>query len=1132
MEPGRIIGGRYETITPTRRGRRDRGGEVWDARDLLHGHILTLELHCAAPDAVTNLPQGRTPGAVRFDHPHVATFHDWGMDRDTLFIVTERLHGSTIEELVRRNGLIHGELLYTIAVGICEAMDAGHLFGVIHRDLNPRSVMLTGSHHWVKVLDFGIVELLETVVPPLRLVTASCAAPERLTEDGDERTDLYAFGSLLFLMATGRAPFVGADDTEIMRRKAAEDAPRLDTLRPDTPAALTTLVASLLERDPARRPRSAREVRLRLDGIGLWNPRPDFGPGIPAAGVGNAPPTPGPPPRSAPGSHGPRPHASGPPRDVYSDIPDPDMDPPLSSPRRSSRGGRIRGLVDRLRARWASTDAHPPGDDAQYDEAWGFDEVSLPEDSEYVLDIHDEALFSAERSVLVKQVLAGLYPRSVEPSARAAISPGDLDRVDAQVINFRIEDAPTDTEGRLRVDRAYVGMFRVGADDPRNLAEGERRIPAADIPAAGLHTTWVVWSNTVMLEAHSGVAAGYDGVEVSVAEEGERTQCMARFDLLVPPSGESTARRLRLTPRVADGARIDVMVFVGEDVYRELVIRLDVLADTPPAPAPTSSTASTPSGRPGPSVPSAPTLPPAVPAPPPPPAPWAPPEPPTPPTPPPPLARPPQPHPPTRPGPRPPRVRSATRASPRGAGITSMHLTRSLPARHTRPRTAPAEEPRDRTTLSLFLVPPQALWEKRAFTPAIGTDLYTHGQVPWTFKDVARQRIAEARRALEEVRELLAEHCPDITPADLEARLAHYRFDNPARPDAYAFGTTDPSTRDTIARDRRMRNLAYAGARLRDAFFPPGTALRERIDALGPGDHLRITWYPEPPYELPHVPWGLMYRGGIPAQGAPIDADDFLGLRLRIAHRAHRRESDRALEPAATRAHLLYWGAGANDETARAAREHEAELRSWSPLLLPAAADNRKAELTEFLRSPAPRPVSLVYVYCQCTTGTGTAPVLRFGASNDDEDVLELVDLGDEPFADQPLVFVNACETVSADAFFTNELRETFLSRGCRAYIGTECKVPTVFAARFATVFFHFLYTRDHHTRNPTAVGDALAQARRFFRNVYGHPGGLFYSAVDDDQVFVARSDEVSTALGHHTPTNGFGHGPPRTRRP
>ncbi|GCD96521.1 protein kinase domain-containing protein [Embleya hyalina] len=1142
MEPGRIIGERYETITFMRRSGR---GEVWDGRDVLNGRVITLELHPVPSDAAVNLSRGRTPGAARLHHPNVATFLDWGEDRDTLFIVTERLRGRTIEELVGREGPIRSELLYAIAVGICEAMDAGHRIGVVHRDLNPRSVMIIHDT-WVKILDFGIVEMLETLVPPARLVTVSCAAPERLTEAGDERTDLYAFGSLLFLMATGRAPFVGADAAEIMRRKAFESAPRLDTLRPDAPPALTALVAHLLERDPARRPWSAGMVRIRLDDLS-WS-RPDSGPSIPVGGVGAAPPPSEPPPPSAPRRVPAQPpEAASPPRSATRDYgprplepaPEPWIAPTSAPPTSDGRpyyagriGGRIRGLVDRLRGRRAPATTPLPVDDLP--DSAARDVVGAP----HAGDLEDLRDPVAE----TKPTLAGLtsfeygwnddpYPRSADPSAPAAMAPGDLDRVDAQVINFRVEDVPADAEGRLRVGQAYVGVFRVGADDPRNLAEGERRIPVEDIPFEGLRTTWVVWSNTVMLEAHSGLVAAYDGVEVSVAEEGDRAQWMARFDLLIPPSGESTARRLRLVPRVAEGARIDVMVFVGEDVYRELAVRLDVSAVTPPAPEPTSSTLANPAA---PSSPTAsttplaartPLAPPPPPPPPTPPAQW------TPPTPPPPIVHPPRPLPPIHPGPRPPRVRSATRTPPVRTGVASLHVTRSLPARHTRRRAAPAEGRRHRVTLSLFLIPPQAQWEQSAFTPSLGTESNTHGQVPWTFKDVARQRVAEARRALEEVRELLAEHCPDITPADLEARLAHYRFGDPTRPDASASGTTDPTVRDTIARDRRMRNLAYAGARLRDAFFPPGTMLRERIDALGPGDNLRITWYPEPPYELPHVPWGLMYRGSVPAQGTPIDANDFLGLRLRIAHRAHRRESDRALEPAATRAHLLYWGTGATDETARAAREHEAELRAWTPLLLPATTIDRKAELAGFLRSPTPRPVSLVYVYCQCTTGTGAAPVLRFGASNDDEDVLELVDLGDEPFADQPLVFVNACETASADAFFTNELRETFLSRGCRAYIGTECKVPTVFAARFATVFFHFLYARDHHTRHPTAVGDALAQARRFFRNVYGHPGGLFYSAVDDDQVFVARPDEVAAAMGHRTPTSDLGHGPPRKRR-
>ncbi|WP_328549474.1 CHAT domain-containing protein [Streptomyces platensis] len=217
-------------------------------------------------------------------------------------------------------------------------------------------------------------------------------------------------------------------------------------------------------------------------------------------------------------------------------------------------------------------------------------------------------------------------------------------------------------------------------------------------------------------------------------------------------------------------------------------------------------------------------------------------------------------------------------------------------------------------------------------------------------------------------------------------------------------------------------------------------------------------------------------------------------------------ETDRSLAPEARRAHLLYWGGG---ETEEEARRHRSELDSWSPYFLPTGIARRKEELSTFLHSPGPPPVSLIYFFCQCRTDTGAAPVLRFGSTNRAEDVLELMDMGKADLVDQPLVFINACATSAANPHFTNQLQSLFLRRGCRAYIGSECKVPTGFAARFATAFFHFLYL-PASSGGPMAAGEALAQARKFFWDEYRSLGGLYYSYVNDDRVYVARPEEVA----------------------
>jgi hypothetical protein len=124
--------------------------------------------------------------------------------------------------------------------------------------------------------------------------------------------------------------------------------------------------------------------------------------------------------------------------------------------------------------------------------------------------------------------------------------------------------------------------------------------------------------------------------------------------------------------------------------------------------------------------------------------------------------------------------------------------------------------------------------------------------------------------------------------------------------------------------------------------------------------------------------------------------------------------------------------------------------------------------------------------------------VLRFGSTNDPVDTLGLIDLGTRVMPDQPLVFANACDTAAGEPYTPNRLERLFFDRGCRAFIGTECKVPIQFAARFADVFFRFLYDVEF---GPTSAGEALVQTRRFFWTEYRNMGGLFYSYVNDYHV-------------------------------
>ncbi|WP_052707324.1 serine/threonine-protein kinase [Streptomyces rubellomurinus] len=270
MRHGELIAGRYELIRRLGRGGM---GEVWVGRDQALKREIALKALVLDGETLTELPlrfEREAIAVAQINHPNVVAMYDRGVHEDILFLVMEKVDGETLADLLGRQGALDPALALDIAEAICVALIAAHQARVIHYDIKPHNVMLTRDGH-VKVVDFGIAGLSRTMFTLARSSeltpagTPEYGAPEQfLTERGDERSDLYALGGVLFAMLAGRPPFTGHNALAIIRHKLDEDAPRLDSLRPGLPSRLTDLVAALLERDPAQRPQSARDVHSRL----------------------------------------------------------------------------------------------------------------------------------------------------------------------------------------------------------------------------------------------------------------------------------------------------------------------------------------------------------------------------------------------------------------------------------------------------------------------------------------------------------------------------------------------------------------------------------------------------------------------------------------------------------------------------------------------------------------------------------------------------------------------------------------------------------------------------------------------------------------------------------------------------
>lgn len=262
-------------------------GEVYRARDTRLGRDVAVKV---LPPDLAKHPNARE----RFErearlvsglnHKNICTLHDVGREGDTDYIVMELLEGESLAARLERGPLRLDEALRAGAE-IASALDAAHRAGVVHRDLKPGNVMLTRGG--TKVLDFGIAKLAESgdgrpghlpTMAPTRTtpLTASGAlvgtlnymAPEQLEgKPVDHRADIFAFGTVLYEMITGRRAFDGGSQASVIAAILEREPAPCASIVPMTPAALDRLVRDCLAKDPDERRQSAHDLARELAGI-------------------------------------------------------------------------------------------------------------------------------------------------------------------------------------------------------------------------------------------------------------------------------------------------------------------------------------------------------------------------------------------------------------------------------------------------------------------------------------------------------------------------------------------------------------------------------------------------------------------------------------------------------------------------------------------------------------------------------------------------------------------------------------------------------------------------------------------------------------------------------------------------
>jgi serine/threonine-protein kinase len=274
LAPGRVLDGRFEIVELVSRTCM---ASIFKARDLKSGKTVAIKLplmECESDPLAYDRFLREEEIALRLDHPDIVKVIPTDGSRSRPYLAMEYLEGERLDQLLARTKPMPEGKAVAVASRLCAAMGHIHSRGIVHRDIKPENIMLCGDGS-LRLFDFGIAKASHLRRMTFAGLTVAMGTPDYMAPErvegyrGDERTDIYSLGAILYEMATGTTPFHGDSVYAVINARTVGDPVAPRQVNPSISPVLEEIILHAMAREPGERYPTVAAMKAELDNFDL-----------------------------------------------------------------------------------------------------------------------------------------------------------------------------------------------------------------------------------------------------------------------------------------------------------------------------------------------------------------------------------------------------------------------------------------------------------------------------------------------------------------------------------------------------------------------------------------------------------------------------------------------------------------------------------------------------------------------------------------------------------------------------------------------------------------------------------------------------------------------------------------------